>query len=116
MTNGHYDNVDYDDDDDDDEYLYDDTAEMRGRGEHRGSVGGSSHQDSASPGDDLNASDVDDGSMVRHASGESKNKRKKKKKRHMDAGHSHRHTDIWYKSDAEEKQRIREFWLQLGED
>ncbi|KAI9341949.1 salt tolerance down-regulator-domain-containing protein [Obelidium mucronatum] len=24
--------------------------------------------------------------------------------------------DIWYKSDAEEKQRIREFWLELGEE
>ncbi|KAJ3215042.1 Stress response protein nst1 [Dinochytrium kinnereticum] len=57
----------------------------------------------------------------------SKKKAKKKKKGGSDAsvvpgtnsaggGQGKTSDSIWYKSDAEEKQRIREFWLQLGED
>jgi hypothetical protein len=53
-----------------------------------------------------------------------KKKSKKKKKAGVggggggpaDGNHIVQRTDIWYKSDAEEKQRIREFWLQLSED
>ncbi|KNC99981.1 uncharacterized protein SPPG_05356 [Spizellomyces punctatus DAOM BR117] len=111
--NGTSEHIDYEDDEDD--YVYDEITENRGRGEHRGSIASSTHPNSLSPDDDGLLSDADGGSPSYNPASESKNKKKKKKKRHSDTSH-HRHNDIWYKSDAEEKQRIREFWLQLGED
>ncbi|KAI8912248.1 hypothetical protein DFJ77DRAFT_467472 [Powellomyces hirtus] len=113
--NGHH--HEHDEDEDDDDYPEDDTYDSRGREPLRGYAGSSSHPPaSPSPGDEALLSD--DGGYIspQYVPTESKSKKKKKKKRASDAGHNHRHPDIWYKSDAEEKQRIREFWLQLGEE
>ncbi|KAJ3283380.1 DNA-directed RNA polymerase [Borealophlyctis nickersoniae] len=67
--------------------------------------------------------DDDDYCQARNPSNESSRKKKKKKNKSKSSGGDaggandhHKHNDIWYKSDAEEKQRIREFWLQLGEE
>ncbi|KAJ3180863.1 Stress response protein nst1 [Gaertneriomyces sp. JEL0708] len=100
--------ADYEDEGDD--YVYEDSMDIRGRVEDRGSIIGSDHHASLSP-DSMRGAIAMPFST---AQGESKSRKKKKKKRASEVHHSHK--DIWYKSDAEEKQRIREFWLQLRED
>ncbi|KAI9097365.1 salt tolerance down-regulator-domain-containing protein [Phlyctochytrium arcticum] len=115
-----------DDEEEDEDSLYDEHAESRGRGEHRSSITSSAHHESQSPECEGHASD---GSPVADPSAtDSKSSKKKKKKKNqqlqhvhphnsnVSGNHQHRRADIWYKSDAEEKQRIRAFWLQLGEE
>ncbi|KAJ3015251.1 Stress response protein nst1 [Thoreauomyces humboldtii] len=105
------------DEEDDDEDYIDESGEAhgnRGRDAHR-AYQNTLHHHSASPGDELLSED-DEAVIDALTAPDEKSKKKKKKKRGSDAGHTHRHSDIWYKSDAEEKQRIREFWLQLGEE
>ncbi|KAJ3163423.1 Stress response protein nst1 [Geranomyces michiganensis] len=103
------------DEDDDDDFVDNGSYDARGRGVARDYASSNHQQSSTSPGDEAVISD-DDGYVSPHYVATDGKKKKKKKKRASDAGHNHRHPDIWYKSDAEEKQRIREFWLQLGEE
>ncbi|KAI8824373.1 salt tolerance down-regulator-domain-containing protein [Fimicolochytrium jonesii] len=102
-----------DDEELDDGYVDEEVYHARGRGQNRDHT--ASHQQSLSPGDEP-LTDDDETSPAYQPRNNSEGKKKKKKKRGSTAGHSHQHADIWYKSDAEEKQRIREFWLQLGEE
>ncbi|KAJ1535125.1 hypothetical protein HK096_003006, partial [Nowakowskiella sp. JEL0078] len=69
--------------------------------------------------DDGGASDGDyndaDDMHIQNGHAHDLSKKKSKKKKNIGQEHSTR-GDVWYKNDIEEKQRIREFWLQLGEE